>query len=241
MGAGVQLVGDPALLPPWLPRPGATTVADHVPLDVYPEVVRLPFLHDPPDEDPTWPEPLRSEWASLRLCDVLDAPAPFDEGPSDWQLAALLPLLLAEDQRFWFLAVEGTDEVESFVRLGRLALPGNRRVGGERRLARVLRDLAIPASSVSEGAEVSRFWLASGAGPQEAELALQALSASHLWTDQWLLRLHGWRYDEQSMLIASPVGIQQRLATVGLASWAVAPTVPLPPGCGLGSNRHFGL
>ncbi len=47
-----------------------------------------------------------------------------------------------------------------------------------------------------------------------------------LWTAQWLLRLHGRRYDEQSMLIAGPAGIQQRLATVGLAYWAVAPTVP---------------
>ena len=155
----MQLVDDPGLLPPWLPRPGAATVADQVPLDLYPEVVRLPFLHDPPDEDPTWPQPLRAEWATLRLCDVLDAPAPFDEGPSERQLAALLPLLLAEDQQFWFLAADGADEVELFVRLGRLALPGDRGVEGGRSLARVLRDLAIPASSVSGDAEVSRFWL----------------------------------------------------------------------------------
>lgn len=124
----MQLVDDPALLPAWLPRPGASTVADHVPLGLYPELVRLPFLHDPRNEDPTWPEPLRSEWASLRLCDVLDAPAPFDEGPTDQQLAALLPLLLAEDQRFWFLAAEGTDEVESF---GSVGSPSPGTVGSE--------------------------------------------------------------------------------------------------------------
>jgi hypothetical protein len=240
-GGAVQLVDDPALLPPWLPRPGSATVADHVPLELYPEVVRLPFLHDPQDEDPTWPMPLRAEWAALRLCDVLDAPAPFDEGPSGQQLAALLPLLLSEGQRFWFLAADRSDDVELSVRLGRLELPPDRRVRGRRRLPRMVRDLAITASSVSGDAEVSRFWLAKGAGPQEADLALQQLSASHVWTDQWVLRLHAWRYDEQSMLIAGPAGIQQRLAAVGLASWAVAPTVSWPPGCQLGSNRHFGL
>ena len=239
-GSGVRLVDDPALLPSWLPRPGAATVADHVPLDLYPDVVRLPFLRDPQDENPTWPEPLQDEWSSLRLCDVLDAPAPFDEVPSDWQLAALLPLLLSETQRFWFLAAERSDEVEFSVRLGRLSLPSGRRPGGRRRLSRVVRDLSITASSVSGDAEVSRFWLARGTGPQEADLALQQLSASHLWTEQWLLRLHEWR-EEQSLLIAGPVGLQQRLVEVGLSFWAVVPTSPWPPGCGLGSNRHFGL
>jgi len=238
----VQLVDDPALLPRWLPRQGAATVADHVPLDLYPEVVRLPFLHHPRDEskDPTWPMPLRSESAGLRLCDVLDAPAPFDEVPSDQQLAALLPLLLPERRPFWFLAAQRSDEVESFVQLGRLSLPPNGRVASQRHLRRAVRDLAITASAVSETIEVSRFWLARGAGPQEADLALRQLSASHLWTDQWLLRLHEWRH-EQSMLIAGPVGIQQRLAAVGLPSWALAPTLPWPPGCRLDSNRHFGL
>ena len=43
------------------------------------------------------------------------------------------------------------------------------------------------------------------------------------------------------MLIAGPVGLQQRLTAVGLCSWAVAPTVPWPPGCRLDSNRYFGL
>lgn len=216
----MQLVDDPTLLPPWLPRPGSATVADHVPLELYPEAARLPFLHDPPDENPTWPEPLRVEWVSLRLCDVLDARAPFDDGPSDPQLAALLPLLLSEGQRSWFLAAERSDEVELFVRLGRLELPPDRRVRGRRRLRRMVRDLAVTASSVSGDAEVSRFWLARGAGPQEANVALQQLPASHLWTDQWLLRLYAWRYDEQSMLIAGPVGIQQRLVAVGLSSLA---------------------
>lgn len=234
----MQLVDDPSLLPPWLPRPGASTVADHIPLGAYPEVVRLPLL-EPPGTNPTWPQPLQAAWASQRLCDVLDAPAPFTESPSDQQVTALVQLLLPERERFWFLIAERNDEVERFVRHDRLGLPPGRPRRG-RRLQRSLHGLAVDAGSVSEDSGVSRYWLVIGAGPQEAEVALTQLSTSHLWTDGWLLRLHEWR-EEQSMLIAGPAGIQRRLATVGLPTWALAPTVQWPPGCRVDPYRHFGL
>ncbi len=234
----MQLVDDRSLLPPWLPRPGASTVGDHVPLDVYPEVVRLPLM-EPPGTHVTWPQPLRAIWRSLRLCDVLDAPAPFTEGPSDAQTTSIVRLVLHEEQRFWFLIAERNDEVEWFVRHDRLGLqPDQPRRG--RRLQRVLGDLAVDARSVSEDPAVSRYWLATGTGPRDADVALTQLSSSHLWTDGWLLRLHEWR-EEQSMLVAGPAGVQDRLASAGLPNWAVDATVPWPPGCQGDHDRHFGL
>ena len=237
-GASMRLVDDRSLLPSWLPRPGAATVADHVPLDIYPEVVRVPLL-EPPGTNPTWPQPLQAAWASLRLCDVLDTPAPFTENPSDQQTTALVQLLIPERQDFSFLVAERNDEVEWFVRQGQLDLPQGRATNG-RRLRRGLRDLTVNAGAVSKVVEVSRYWLARGTGPNDAEVALTQLSTSHLWTDTWLLRLHEWR-EEQSMLVAGPTGTLQRLAAAGLSSWAVGSTEPWPPGCRGDQDRHFGL
>lgn len=234
----MQLLDDPSQLPRWLPRPEASTVAGQVPLAAYPDVVRLPLLEQP-GVNPTWPQPLEPGWASLRLCDVLDANAPFRQDLPDEQVAALVRALVPEQDSFWFLVADTGGDVEWLVVHRRLGVPF-RCPRTSRALRRALRNLAIDAGSVSEDAETSRYFLAMGTGPQDALVALTQLSTVYVWTNRWLLRLHGWR-EEHSMLVGGPLGLQQRLAAVGLPSWGVGPTVPWPPGCQGDHGRHFGL
>lgn len=234
----MQLLDDPSLLPRWVPRPNASTIAGQVPLDVYPEVVRVPLI-EPPGTNPTWPQPLQAAWAPLRLCDVLDAPPKFRQDLSNQEVAALVRILVSERESFWFLVAETGGDVELRVVHDRLGVPF-RRPRTSRALRRALRNVAIDARSVSEDAETSHYFLAMGTGPSDADVALTQLSTAYVWTDRWLLRLHGWR-EEHSMLVAGAAGIRQRLAAVGLPSWTVGPTMTWPPSCQGDHDQHFGL
>lgn len=209
-------------LPPWLPRPSgatvraATTAAEHIPLEVYPEVVRVPLREDPDSHNPTWPSVLRPQWVGWTLCDVIDGHEPFTRDLSSAQFDSLAHVIMEDGEEFAALVAD-TSGVTEF---GQLRAHGH--ISAER---------VVPPM----GGGVPGFYLVSGAGLVDVQTALSlVMPVSHLWTATWLLRFQDWR-EETSMLVAGPYGAQQRLAEAGLSSWRLGPEVLWPPSC-----RHPG-